>query len=159
MIGWFQSRAGSLPKLLEQALKINEEIGAADLRGPRTTEEVMEVVQAVWRDREIGKIEQWTGVESKDKRRRRELDLLSGLDPKAAPLAYVLLDRPRDEHSARCRRGETFALTVKSMARDQVISGWGWRKYDRARKLLLRAGLLEMVSGCIRLSNVCSLSG
>jgi hypothetical protein len=133
-------------ELLERAFKINEEIGRTDQRGPRTADQVMETVRTVWHDRESGKIEKLAGVESKSKRRRIEFDLLNSIDPKTAPLALVLLDRLRDEHSARCRRGDTFALTVRSMARAQVIPGWGWSKYDRARKLLLRAGLIEMVS-------------
>jgi len=103
------------------------------------TEQVMETVRAVWRDYKIGKIEKWAGVESKDKRRRVKFEVLASIDSNAAPLAYVLMDRLRDEHSARCRRGETFALTVRSMAAAQVIPGWGWHKYDRACKLLLRA--------------------
>jgi hypothetical protein len=53
------------------------------------------------------------------------------------------------EESARCRNGETFALTAKAMARAQVIAGLGWRSYDRACKLLLKAGPIEMVSECI----------
>ena len=76
--------------------------------------------------------------------------MLNSIDPKAAPLALVLLDRLRDEHSARCRRGDTFALTVRSMAKAQVIPGWGWRNYDRARMLLLKAGLIERVSQSIQ---------
>jgi len=133
-------------ELLEQAFKINNEIGRSDPRGPRTADQVMAVARAVWRDREIGKIEEWIGVKSKRKPRRIEFDLLNSIDPKAAPLAWVLLDRLRDEHSARCRRGETFALTVKAMARAQIIPGWSWRQYYRASKLLLAAGLIEMVT-------------
>jgi hypothetical protein len=137
-------------ELLERALKINGEIGSADPRGARTTDQVMENVLTVWQDRESGKIERWAGAKSKSKRRRVEFDLLNSIDPNTAPLALVLLHRLRDEHSARCRRGETFALTVRSMAQAQVIPGWGWSKYDRARKLLLKAGLIEMVSQSIQ---------
>jgi hypothetical protein len=146
-IAWSVS---SETELLEHAFKINDEIGSADARGPRTADQVMETVRTVWQDRESGKIESWAGAESKSKRRRMEFDLLNSIDPKTAPLALVLLDRLRDEHSARCRRGDTFALTVRSMARAQVIPGWGWSKYDRARKLLLKAGLIEMVSQSIQ---------
>jgi Bifunctional DNA primase/polymerase, N-terminal len=132
-------------ELLECAFKINEKIGQGDPRGPLALEEV-ETARSVWRDREIGKIEQWIGVKGKSKRRRIEFNLLNSIDPKAAPLAWVLLERLRDEHSARCRLGETFALDVKAMARAQTIPGWSWRQYDRARKLLLKVGLIEMVS-------------
>jgi hypothetical protein len=133
-------------ELLEGAFEINEKIGQEDPRGPLVVDEVMETARTVWRDREIGKIEQWIGVKGKSKRRRIEFDLLNRIDPKAAPLAWVLLERLRDEHSVRCHRGETFALDVKAMARAQTIPRWSWRQYDRARKLLLRAGLIEMVS-------------
>jgi hypothetical protein len=106
----------------------------------------MAVVRAVWRDRETGKIEKWSGVQSRDKHRRIVTERLSFLDPKAAPLGYKLIARLVDEHGARCRCGETFALSVRAMAEAQVIPGWSWRQYDRACKLLLRAGLIEVVS-------------
>jgi len=71
---------------------------------------------------------------------------LSLLDPKAAPLAYMLIERLVDEHGVRCRCGKTFALSVRAMAEEQVIPGWSWRQYTRARNLLLRVGLIELVS-------------
>jgi Bifunctional DNA primase/polymerase, N-terminal len=46
-------------ELLEGAFKINEKIGQEDPRGPLVVDEVMETARTVWRDREIGKIEQW----------------------------------------------------------------------------------------------------
>jgi hypothetical protein len=85
-------------------------------------------------------------VESRDKRQRILFDLLNSIDSKAAPQAHVLIHRLLDEHSARCRSGETFALSVRAMAGAQVIPGWSWRRYDRARKLLLTAGLIQVVS-------------
>jgi hypothetical protein len=133
-------------ELLEHAFKINEEIGRADPRGPRTADQVMAAVRAVWRDRKTGKIEKWAGVESRDRQRRTLFDLLNGIDTKAAPLAYALIDRLLDEHAARCRSGKTFALSVRAMAEARVIPGWSWRQYDRACKLLLRAELIEVVS-------------
>jgi len=133
-------------ELLEQAFKINNEIGRSDPRGPRTADQVMAVARAVWRDRETGKIEKWSGVPSSDKHRRILAERLSLLDPKAAPLAYMLLERLVDEHGARCRCGGTFALSVRAMAEAQVIPGWSWRQYSRARNLLLIAGLIDRVS-------------
>ena len=35
------------------------------------------------------------------------------------------------------------------MERAQVIPGWTWRKYGRARDLLLKAGLIELVHGFV----------
>jgi hypothetical protein len=133
-------------ELLEKAFKINNEIGRSDPRGPRTVDQVMAVARAVWRDRETGKIEKWSGVSNRDKHRRIVAERLSLLDPKAAPLAYMLIERLVDEHGARCRCGETFMLSVRAMAEAQVIPGWSWRQYTRARNLLLKAGLIELVS-------------
>ena len=133
-------------ELLEHAFKINNEIGRSDPRGPRTADQVMAAARAVWRDRETGKIEKWSGVPSRDKHRRIVAERLSLLDPKAAPLAYMLIERLVDEHGARCRCGETFAPSVRAMAEAQVIPGWSWRQYTRARNLLVRAGLMELVS-------------
>jgi hypothetical protein len=133
-------------ELLKHAFTINGEIGRADSRGPRTADQVMATARAVWRDRETGKIEKWSGMESREKYRRIVGERLSSIDTKAAPLAYMLIDRLLDQHAARCRSGETFALSVRAMAEAQVIPGWSWRQYDRACKLLLRAGLIEVVS-------------
>ena len=58
----------------------------------------------------------------------------------------MLLERLVDEHGARCRCGGTFALSVRAMAEAQVIPGWSWRQYSRARNLLLIAGLIDRVS-------------
>jgi len=136
-------------ELMAAAWEIAQQIGGADPRGQLDTDEVLEVVRAVWPDRENGKIENWGGIESREKRRRREIALLHSIDSGDAPLAYTLLDVLRDEHAARCQRGETFALSVKSMERAQVIPGWTWRKYGRARDLLLKAGLIELVHGFV----------
>ena len=59
------------------------------------------VAPRVWRDRENGKIENWGGIENREKRRRREIALLHSIDPDDAPFAYLLLDILRDEHAAR----------------------------------------------------------
>src|SRR5262245_53207856 len=136
-------------ELTVAACAIAEEIGCANPRGQLGPDEVLEVARTVWRDREHGEIEDWGGIESREKRRRREIELLHSIDPEDAPLAYTLLDVLRDEHAARCRRGETFALSVKAMERAGVIPGWSWRKYGRARDLLLKAGLIELVHGFV----------
>src|SRR5262249_50241017 len=110
--------------------------GREDPCGPRTADQVMAVVRAVWRDREIGKIEKWSGAPSRDKHHRIVAERLSRLDPKAAPLAYMLIELLVDEHAARCRSGdtETFALSVRAMAKAQVIPGWSWRQHSHARE-------------------------
>ena len=57
------------------------------------------------------------------KTRRNEIGALLSLNPKAAGDALLLLARLKIERSVRCAHGEPFALDVKAMARDNVITG------------------------------------
>lgn len=75
-----------------------------------------------------------------------ELDSLCRLNSRIGPDAFALLAWLRIQHSARSSRGETFNITPKAMARDQVIYGWERRRYMRAHDLLLLAGLIEKVA-------------
>jgi hypothetical protein len=106
-------------------------------------EEVVRRAGAVWKDLEAGKIERLVGRPS---RRRSEREKLCRLDPRLGGDAYLLLDELKDSHAARCRRGETFSITPKAMARDQVVPGWSRKTYEKARDLLLKAGCIEKVS-------------
>jgi hypothetical protein len=54
--------------------------------------------------------------------------------------------RLRIAHSAACRRGETFCITPKAMAKADVIPGWTRERYETARDLLLLSGLVEKVA-------------
>jgi hypothetical protein len=137
---------GGESEMLEWALILNAEIGTAHRNGPLEVEEVVTVVTSVWRDRLTGKIENWNGIGSMFKRSRIELDHLMNLDHKSGGNAYALLHVLRDEHSARCRRGETFAITPKAMADAQVMRGWTRETYEKVRDLLLKAGLLKLVT-------------
>jgi hypothetical protein len=74
-------------EMLASAFNLNHKIGLADPRGPLPAEEVVEIERSVWRDRERGRIEKLSGVESRAKRRRSELDLLADIDSEDAPLA------------------------------------------------------------------------
>src|SRR5208337_3363429 len=67
------------------------------------------------------------------------------LNPKTASYAHTLLTRLKMEHSARCARGETFAICPKAMERDQVLPGWTRERYEKARDLLLEARLIKRV--------------
>ena len=40
--------------------------------------------------------------------------------------------------------GITFPLATKAMERDQVMAGWGWKRYRRAIEILLAEGTLEL---------------
>jgi Bifunctional DNA primase/polymerase, N-terminal len=146
-------------ELIERALLLNEEIGRMDPRGPLLAEEVMEVVRDVWRDRENGTIEKWEGSGSLQKRSRIEMRHLCELDPKHGPDALILLQVLRDEHSARCRRGETFSITPTSMAKAGVIPGWTRERFEHARDLLLAAGQIERVVNFKRNSAAGRLAG
>ena len=75
-----------------------------------------------------------------------EIDTLARLNPKIAGDAHMLIARLRIKHSARCKRGGTFAICAPAMERDQVILGWTRARYENARDLLLAAQLLKCVS-------------
>ena len=145
--------------LIDRAFLLNEEIGRIHSDGPLPVEEVMEVVRAVWRDRENGTIERWEGCGSLQKRSRLEMLHLCKLDPKHGPDAFVLLQVLRDEHSARCRRGETFSITPTAMAKAGSIPGWTRERFEHARDLLLAAGYIERVVDFKRNSAAGRLAG
>ena len=132
-------------ELIDRAFLLNEEIGRIHSDGSLPVEEVMEVVRAVWRDRENGTIERWEGCDSTQKRSRIEMRHLCELDPKHGPDAFVLLQVLRDEHSARCRRGETFSITPAAMAKASVIPGWTRERFEHSRDLLLTGHYIERV--------------
>jgi hypothetical protein len=133
-------------EMIDAAFLCNEKIGKMDRRGPLAAEEVMQVVRAVWRDREAGKIELWEKQASTEKRFYMELRRLCERDPKQGPNAYALLQVLRAQHSARCHRGETFAITPTAMAKARVIPGWTRERYEQARNLLLAENLIEQVN-------------
>lgn len=133
-------------ELLAAAFQLNHDIGCADPRGPLDADEVMTVARSVWNDREAGKLEKLAGAKSREKLHRQVLGRLSRLDPRRATDAYALFLVLCDEHAARCRRGETFAISPKRMAETNVIPEWDRRRYERARDLLLAAGLIAKVA-------------
>lgn len=102
--------------------------------------------QKVWRDRQDGKIEPMLGGTGIAQLEESEIAALTRLDSKGAGDAFMLLAKLRIAHSARCRRNETFCITPQSMERDEVIPGWPWKRYMRARDLLIQANLVEKVS-------------
>jgi hypothetical protein len=59
--------------------------------------------------------------------------------------AFTLLQLFRAEHGARCRRGETFVISISSMVEQRVLGRWSARKYREARDLLLEAGSIQEV--------------
>jgi hypothetical protein len=107
---------------------------------------VVSRANTVWGHHLEGRFEPMLGRDGVAKTKLSEIDLLLGLNPKYAGDANMLLTKLKIEHSARCRRGESFPVCVKAMARDNVLSGWTRERYQNAKDLLLTAGLLKCVS-------------
>jgi hypothetical protein len=135
-----------MAELLDVAMTANQRLADRGLE-PLEDEEVVKRTEKVWKDAEAGKLEQWMGREAVVRSRRAEIVEIARLSKAGAPDAFMLLMCLRASHSARCRRGETFAITPKAMAQDGVIPGWEWKRYARARDLLLLGGFVEKVSG------------
>src|SRR5262249_2091983 len=113
---------------------------------PLDDEEVVRRTQEVWQDTQDRKLETWVGREGVARLTGREMQVLCQLDARTGPDAYTFLAHLRVSHSLRCRRGETFSITPKAMSRDNVIPGWSRERYERARDLLLLAGLITLVT-------------
>ena len=77
---------------------------------PLDDEGVMKMVLGVWHNCEKGKLKPMHGSRGVFRGTRDELTPLSDLNPKRAPDALYLLLTLRLDHSARCERGETFAI-------------------------------------------------
>ena len=107
---------------------------------------VVERTAVVWRDVQEGKLEAWRGRSGNARARGSELDKLCTLSQRNGPDAFAMLMRLRIEHSAACRRGETFCITPKAMSKAGVIPGWTRERYETARDLLLLSGLVEKVA-------------
>jgi hypothetical protein len=107
---------------------------------------VIKRAQQVWKDAQAGKLEHWIGREGVARSRGSEIDVLLNLNSRIASDALMLLLRLRIDHSARCRRGETFNITPKAMVRGDVVHGWTRERYKKARDLLLLAGFIDKVS-------------
>jgi hypothetical protein len=110
-------------------------------RGPLDDKEVIDRTRSVWRDHEKRPFQPMFARGGVARLTRNERDALLHENPKIAGDAYLLLGTLRMEHSARCSRGETFAIDVNAMARDNVLNGWTRERYQRAKDLLLHVGL------------------
>ena len=134
----------SLDELLDKAQELN--IDLPEMGYPSLDEqELVRRTQAVWRDVETGKLVprgEWTGSGSK---LSDDIDLLSRVDARRAPFAFVLLTKLRKEHAARSRRGETFAISPQAMSNGDVVPGWTRETYEKARNLLVETGLVVQV--------------
>lgn len=134
-------------EMLQGAIALNPGISEKLGKGPMDHAEVAKTVKKVWNDRVKGKITPYGRGASVFRSPMWEWARLSAVRPKYASDAFFLLARLRTDHGARCKRGETFAITPVAMARGKVIPGWTRERYERARNILLEAGLITLVSG------------
>jgi hypothetical protein len=58
------------------------------------------------------------------------------------PDAFALFCLLKTSHGARI---EPFAICSKAMSRNEVIQGWGPKRFDKARRMLVQLGFLRMV--------------
>jgi hypothetical protein len=113
---------------------------------PLPDEDVVKVAKAVWKDFENGKLVPMHGSGGVARTDRDELATLFTTSTRHAPDALALLCVLKVEHSSKCARGETFAITPRSMAEANTIPGWSVERYEKARDVLVEAGLIIKVS-------------
>ena len=124
-------------ELLDVARTIN-----SDYPIPLDDDEVVKRADAVWKDLEEGKLERWLGREANPRASKEEIKHLSSIGKNGGD-ALMLLMLFRAEHSARVRRGETFAINPKKMAEHQSLD-WSPDRFRAARKLLLAGGYIKV---------------
>jgi hypothetical protein len=110
---------------------------------PMTDTRVIKVATEVWRDHEAGHLQAWIG--RKVGRHGDEGKELSRIDPLHGSDAMLLLMVLRDDHSARCRRGETFEIMPMAMQKAGTIPGWKRKRFEAARDLLVMTGKIMLV--------------
>jgi hypothetical protein len=87
-----------------------------------------------------GKLERFHG-----KKAAETTKLLLAEGGKHGFYAVALYDILKGEHSARCARGETFCITPKAMAASVTFQAFTRETIEKARDLLLKVGLIEVV--------------
>jgi hypothetical protein len=133
-------------ELLDVARTRNAEIPVRFFgKEPKPDAIVVQVAQAVWAAAERGHLEHRIGGQAAASISRQEWKLLTTADRRRAGDSLLLLTALRFEHTARCRRGETFVLVTEAMARTQYIEGWNWKQYLAPIRILCATGLLLKV--------------
>ena len=123
-------------EVLSIAHHLNEKVGEMHPSGRLPDDEVIERAMRVWQDAAAGKIQLWgAGRRSVVRMTAEEIDGLS-------PDALKLLSKLRAEHSARCARGETFAIQATAMAKAKFMSR---HRIEKARAILLHQRKIELV--------------
>ena len=130
----------SFDELLDVARTIND-----DFLPPLGDAEVIKRARQAWEDTQAGKLEPWVGRKAVARTTASEIKDLGTKGRKGAD-AFMLLMLLRAEHGARCARGKTFSIVTEAMQEAQTIPGWHSKRYVAARKLLVEAGLIQVVS-------------
>jgi len=118
----------SLAELALEAHAIN-----AQFSPPLTQAEAEKVARSVWSMKEQGRLL---------RRGQQRIQMLPIELERLRADAFFLAAWIRKWHGAK--RGQTFALSTKAMARDDVIPGWGRRRYMIAIAELRAAGVLTL---------------
>lgn len=108
-------------------------------------EEVLEVCRSVLADSDKGKLVRTLGLRAIAVSDADEIRWLTK-EYQNGDAALTLLLLFRAEHTARCLRGETFAICIEAMVNAETLGGWSARRYRDARDVLLSLGLIELVS-------------
>jgi Bifunctional DNA primase/polymerase, N-terminal len=113
---------------------------------PLDDAEVISRTHAVWNDRVEGILQNWRGRKATARPCRDELRMLSALGSNGGDAAMLLM-LLRAEHTARVRRGESFAINPKAMAERRSLQ-WTPRRFRGARDALLRGGFITVAEPC-----------
>ena len=135
----------SFEELLHRATILADQLEATGI--PRLTDAmIIKRARKVWQDAQAGKLQKHSDYRGTVKSSLTELDALCRHSPRHGPDALVLLLKLRALHAARCRRGETFGLTPRSMAEHNVVIGWTRERFEKARDVLLETGEIARVA-------------
>jgi hypothetical protein len=137
------SHCADFGELLEKANDWNDNLDRVALP-PLSAAEVLTVCKSLWKDFGAEKLTAWQNAGAVAPIRLEELQKLNALGNFGSDAVNLLIFL-RSNHGARCRRGETFAVTPKAMESANCIDGWSAYRYKGARDLLLEAGYLKCV--------------
>lgn len=126
----------SMDEALAMGRRLNDGF-AAHPRGKLLDDEVFDRAMKAWQDAQSGKFKSWgRGRRAVVRTTRDEIERLPGD-------ALKLLSKLRADHTARCERGETFAIPATAMAKAKIMSR---HRIERARTILLREHLIVQVA-------------
>jgi hypothetical protein len=142
--GFFDGEdAELLNSVLDKARQFNQSLAELGIE-PLDDKEVMRVSRQIAKDVQNGKLVRCLGRRATSISDADETRLLGS--HQNGPDAFIMLQLFRQEHEARCKRGETFAICIKAMVESGVLAAWGRYRYRQARDLLLQWGFIREVS-------------